>query len=90
MNPRHSFYYSFPSSGSTGWELSWERDSLWAAQVMSFVLYERRNGTLTEVRWSDGHENVWKYRTERDKEVGVISMMRQKPGIKETPKNQGW
>lgn len=48
----YSFYYSFPSPGSAGWELRWGRDSQWAAQVVPSVLYERPNGTLTEVRWS--------------------------------------
>ena len=38
-------------------------------------------------RWPDGHDNEWKSATDGG-EVGGISMMRQRCGIREAPKNQ--
>jgi hypothetical protein len=38
----------------------------------------------------DGHESEWKSATDWGEEVGCISMMRQRPGIREAPKNQWW
>jgi hypothetical protein len=36
----------------------------------------------------DGHENEWKFVTNRSGEVEGISRMRQRPGKREVPKNQ--
>ena len=41
-----------------------------------------------EERWLDGHENEWKSATDGGEEVRAISRMRQRPGIREAPKNQ--
>ena len=39
-------------------------------------------------RWLDGHKSRWKFVAFRGEEVGGISRMRQRPGIREMPKNQ--
>jgi hypothetical protein len=38
--------------------------------------------------WPDGHENEWKSTTDGNREIGNISRKRQRPGIREAPKNQ--
>ena len=38
--------------------------------------------------WPYGHENEWKSATDGGEEVRAISRMRQRPGIREAPKNQ--
>ena len=39
-------------------------------------------------RWPVGHENEWIFETDLGEEVGDISRMRQRPGIREEPKHQ--
>ena len=50
---------------------------------------ERGNwkGEEVQERWIDGHENEWKYATDRGEEEGGISKMRQRSGIREVPKH---
>jgi len=47
---------------------------------------DSRSGVGRDKR--DGHENEWKSATDRGGELGGISKNRQRPGIKEAPKNQ--
>ena len=37
-------------------------------------------------RWPDGHENEWNSVTDAGGEVGGISRIRQRPGIRNTPR----
>ena len=39
-------------------------------------------------RWIDGHKNECKSASDGGEEVGNISRMRKRPGIKEAPKSQ--
>jgi hypothetical protein len=38
-------------------------------------------------KWTDDHENKWKFATDRGTELGVSFRRRQKPEINEAPKN---
>ena len=44
--------------------------------------------TSHQERWLVGHENEWIFETDLGEEVGDISRMRQRPGIREEPKHQ--
>jgi hypothetical protein len=41
-------------------------------------------------RWLEDYENEWKSATDGGEEVGGISKMRQRPGIREASKSKWW
>jgi hypothetical protein len=58
--------------------IDWTSEPINQSQL-NFVLQER---------WLNGHKNEWKSSTDGGKGSGGISMMRQRSGIREVPRNQ--